>query len=439
MKKSKHSLTAWLLVGALWVVNMSGANAELVIKISRGVERPVPIAVVPFGYSGSGPVPFDVAELVARDLDNSGRFQSLPRSLLVSKPIRGSEVDFQDWRQLQVDVLVIGRLEPQTGDRHSIIFQVFNTLRGELLMSFRMASDNDVLRRASHRVADMIYEKLTGIAGVFSTQIAYITVDRSGGETRHRLIVADADGEGAEVAVNSPEPLMSPAWSPDGRKLAYVSFEGRRSAIYVQTLSSGQRELVSARAGINGAPVFSPDGRRLALTLSRDDGNLDIYVLELRSQVLTRLTWDPAIDTEATFSPDGKDVYFTSDRAGGPQIYRVPAAGRNSPKRVTFEGNYNARPRVSPDGKQLAVVFNDRGNYRIAVADIARGTTEVLTQGRLDESPGFAPNGAEIIYATRADGAGVLASISTDGRIARQIAAVSGEVREPIWGPRDRY
>ena len=439
MNNRRHHLPAWILIGGLWALNPLMANAELVIKINRGVERPVPIAVVPFGYDGPAAAPFDVAELVARDLDNSGRFQTLPRALLVSQPTRGSDVDFQDWRLLKVDVVVIGRLEPLPGNRHSIIFQVFNTLTGEPLMSFRMASDDAALRRASHRVADMIYEKLTGIAGVFSTEIAYIAVDRSGGETRHRLIVADADGENPRVVVNSPEPLMSPAWSPDGRKLAYVSFEGRRSAIYVQTLRSGNRERVSARAGINGAPAFSPDGRRLALTLSRDDGNLDVYVLDLASQVLTRLTWDPAIDTEATFSPDGEEVFFTSDRAGGPQIYRVPSMGGGQATRVTFDGNYHARPRVSPDGKQLAVVFNDRGNYRIGLADIERGTTQVLTRGRLDESPGFAPNGAEIIYATRADGTGVLASVSTDGRIARQIAAVSGEVREPIWGPRDRY
>ncbi len=432
----------WSAVVASWTLLALGvptANAQLRIEIDQGVEKPIPIAIVPFGYAAPSGAPFDVAEIVARDLDSTSRFESVPRGLLGSKPTRGGQVDFQDWRMQKVDFLVIGRLEPVGSGRHNIIFQLFDTLRGEQLLGYRLAADDKSLRKASHRVADMIYEKVTGIAGVFSTQIAYITVDRSGGGTRHRLIVADADGESPRVVADSPEPLMSPAWSPDGRKLAYVSFEVHRSAIYVQTLRTGQRDRVSARAGINGAPVFSPDGRRLALTLSRDEGNLDIYVLDLSNQVLTRLTRSPAIDTEATFSPDGKEIFFTSDRAGGPQIYRVPAAGGGSPKRVTFDGNYNARPRVSPDGKQLAVVFNDRGNYRIGLADIDRGTTAILSKGRLDESPGFAPNGAEIIYATRVDGNGVLASISTDGRIQRKIAAVSGEVREPIWGPQDRY
>jgi TolB protein len=313
---TKHIWTIGLMGAVLAFLLAPIAEAQLRIQIDRGVERPYPIAIVPFGYAAPSGAPFDVAALVAQDLDNSGRFESLSRALLVSKPTRGSQVDFQDWRMQKVDYLVIGRLEPVGSGRHNIIFQVFDTLRGEQLMGFRLPADDKALRQASHRVADMIYEKITGIAGVFSTQIAYITVDRSGGRTRHRLIVADADGEGPRVVADSPEPLMSPAWSPDGRKLAYVSFEGHRSAVYVQTLRSGVRDRVSARAGINGAPVFSPDGRRLALTLSRDEGNLDVYVLDLSTQVLTRLTRDPAIDTEATFSPDGETLFINIQRPG---------------------------------------------------------------------------------------------------------------------------
>jgi TolB protein len=284
----------------------------------------------------------------------------------------------------------------------------------------------------------MIYEQLTGIPGVFSTQVAYISEQRENDRQRFRLIVADADGANAQIVADSPDPLMSPAWSPDGRRLAYVSFEGNQAAVYVQTLRSGVRDRVSAREGINGAPAFSPDGRTLALTLSRDAGNLDIFTLDLTTQVLIRLTNNPAIDTEPTWSTDGQSVYFTSDRSGGPQIYRVDARAGAQAERVTFEGIYNARARVSPDGRQLAVVHQDRGAFRIAVVDPRTGLTQVLSNGALDESPSFAPNGAVIIYATRENGRGVLSSISTDGRIQQQIGAVAGDVREPVWSPYSR-
>ncbi len=248
-------------------------------------------------------------------------------------------------------------------------------------------------------------------------------------------ILPNRDGANQHVIADSPEPLMSPSWSPDSRKLAYVSFEEEYPAVYVQTLRTGTRDRVSARAGINGAPVFSPDGRMLALTLSGDQGNLDIYMLDLAGQVLTRLTRNVAIDTEATWSPDGESIYFTSDRSGGPQVYRVETYLGAKVERVTFEGSYNARPRVAPDGKQLAVIHRVQDNYRIAVVDVDTGLTQVLSNGRLDESPSFAPNGAQIIYATREQGVGVLSSISTDGRIHRQIASVAGDVREPVWSP----
>jgi TolB protein len=231
---------------------------------------------------------------------------------------------------------------------------------------------------------------------------------------------------------------MSPAWSPDSRRLAYVSFEGDQSAVYVQTLRTGTRDRVSARPGVNSSPSFSPDGRQLALTLSRDEGNLDIYTLDLATQVLRQLTNDAAIDTEATWSADSRFIYFTSDRAGSPQVYRVSSEPGGRAERVTFEGSYNARPRMSPDGRQLAVVYLDRDAYRIAVVDTGSGVTQVLSNGRLDESPSFAPNGAQIIYATRENGRGVLASVTTDGRIRQQIASVAGEVREPVWSPYPR-
>jgi TolB protein len=421
-----------------WATAIAAPNAfaQLQIEIRRGVERPVPMAIVPFGVEdGGAPPPFDVSGLITTDLRQSGRFAPLAPKDMVSRPTQPSEVNLQDWRLLDVDVLVIGRMQPVASDRYMIVFQVFDVLRGQQLLGYRLESAADDLRSASHRIADMIFETLTGIPGVFSTRVAYISERRDAGASRYRLVVSDADGANPQVVADSPQPLMSPAWSPDGRRLAYVSFESNQSAIYIQTLRTGTRERVSARAGVNGAPVFSPDGRRLALTLSRDNGNVDVYILDLANQVLTRLTDSPAIDTEPAWGPNGQAIYFTSDRAGGPQIYRIqPRAGARA-ERVTYEGSYNARPRVSPDGKSLAVVHVDRGNYRIALVDLDTSVTQVLTDGELDESPCFAPNGALIIYATREGDRAVLASVSTDGRIRQEIASVEGDVREPVWSP----
>ena len=354
---------------------------------------------------------------------------------MVSRPSLPEDVSYQDWRIVEVDYLVIGRVIEDAPDRYTVVFQLFNVLQGEEIVGYRLTTTEAELRRASHRVSDMIFEELTGIRGVFGTRIAYVSEQQEGTERQFRLIVSDADGANALEVTSSSEPLMSPSWSPDGRKLAYVSFEGAQSSVYVQTLRTGARDRVSARAGINGAPVFSPDGRKLALTLSQDQGNVDVYMLDLATQVLIRLTRNLAIDTEAVWAPDGESIFFTSDRAGGPQIYNVSARPGARAQRVTFEGSYNARPRVSPSGDRLAVVHEDRGNYRIALVDPDTGLTQVLSNGRSDESPSFAPNGALIIYATQEGGRGVLASVSVDGRIHRQIASVAGQVREPVWGP----
>jgi TolB protein len=358
---------------------------------------------------------------------------------MVSRPTEPTQVNFQDWRIVDVDVLVIGQIREDGPNRYSVVYQLFDVIRGEQLLGFRLTAAREDLRATSHRIADMIYEELTGIPGVFGTRIAYVTeTRRSPTDRMFRLIVADADGENANVIAESNQPLMSPAWSPDGRRLAYVSFENNQSAIYVQTLRTGTRDRVSARTGINGAPVFSPDGRMLALALSQGEGNLDIYTLDLATQVLRRITENSAIDTEPAWSADGEYLYFTSDRAGSAQVYRVRALPGNRAERVTFEGTYNTRPRVSPDGDTLAIVHRNQGNDRIAVIDPANGLTTVLSRGSLDESPSFAPNGAMIIYATRDRGQGVLAAVSTDGRIHQQIASVAGDVREPVWSPYPR-
>jgi TolB protein len=356
---------------------------------------------------------------------------------MIDKPTSGADIRFQDWKYLKSDYIAVGKIVPE-GAGHAVQFELYNVLNGQRLVGQRLSSPPNALRATAHRVADMIFEQITGMPGAFSTRIAFLRVDGVAPTLSYKLLVADADGFNEQNIATSNEPLMSPAWSPDGQSIAYVSFESKSSAIFVQTLRTGERRRVSARAGINGAPAWSPDGKLLAITLSRKDGDVDVYTLDLGTQVLTRMTFDPGIDTEPVWSADGKKVYFTSDRAGGPQIYEVNVADPRTPRRVTFEGTYNARPRISPDGKRMAVVHLDGGSYRIAVVDLASKGVQVLSQGKQDESPSFAPNGSAIIYATQERGRGVLATVSVDGRVSQRLAAASGDVREPVWSPLPR-
>lgn len=430
MKKTVAVFVCWALS---WFALT--ANAQLVIEITKSAEDAVPIAIVPFGWESTGAAPFDVAEVVAADLRRSGRFEPLDRKGMIDRPTQGDQIRFQDWRYLKTDFIAVGKLVPE-GQGFAAQFELFNVLTGQRLAGQRVTAANaNSMRAMSHRIADIIFEQLTGVRGAFSTRVAFINVEGTPPKQRYKLLVSDYDGENPQTITTSDEPLMSPAWSPDGQSLAYVSFESKASAVYVQTLRTGERKRVSARAGINGAPAWSPDGKTLALTLSRKDGDVDVYTLELNSQVLTRMTFDPGIDTEPSWSSDGKKLYFMSDRAGGPQIYEVDVSSPNRATRISFEGNYNARPRVSPDGKQLAVVHLDRGNYRIAIIDLASKGLQVLSEGRQDESPSFAPNGAVLIYATQEKGRGVLATVSTDGRTAERFTNTAGEVREPVWAP----
>jgi TolB protein len=434
-RRSTLSLRGIVALACAWCA--VGAEAQLNVTITDGLDEAVPIAVVPFGWQGAGAPAFDLAGVVSSDLGSSGRFAPLATRDMVSRPTQASQVNFQDWRVLDADYLVIGTLTEDAPDNFTATFQLFDVLRGESLTGFRLQSGRADLRKAAHRISDMIFQQITGIPGVFSTQIAYISEERRPDNSKlFRLIVSDADGENAQRVAESTQPLMSPAWSPDARRLAYVSFEGGNSGVYVQTLRTGTRERVSGRAGVNSSPSFSPDGRTLALTLSRDAGNLDVHTLDLSTQVLRQLTTDEAIDSEASWSPDGRSIYFMSDRAGAPQIYRVGTEAGQRAQRISFEGVYNARPRLSPDGNLIAVVNGENNRYHIGIIEVANGRLTVLTpNGRLDESPSFAPNGAQIIYATRENGRGVLASVSTDGRIKTQIASVAGDVREPVWGP----
>ncbi len=423
----------------LVLLQVTAAHAQISIRVEGDQVRRTPIAVVPFGWQGrTAEPPLDVAELIRSDLYASGRFDPRPEDAMLQKPTTGAEIDFDDWTILRVEAVVIGRLI-QTGDNEfTIQFQLFDPFRQEQLDSFRVPATRAALRRETHRLADRIYETLTGIKGVFATRVAYVSARQQGGQDIYRLVVADYDGENESPMLESTDPLMSPAWSPDGRRIAYVSFEENRSSIFVQTLRTRNRIRVSSEPGINGAPSFSPDGRKLVITLGGIDGNLDIYTLDLRTRERRRLTTHRAIDTEGTWSPDGRFIYFTSDRSGGPQIYRIPAEG-GEPERITFEGSYNARPRLSPDGETLALIHNDRGNFRIGIMDLDNRNLIVLSTGRQDESPSFAPNNEIIIYATRAGGDGVLETVSADGLIRSRRSSATGDIREPVWSPFPRF
>ncbi|MBS0388753.1 MAG: Tol-Pal system beta propeller repeat protein TolB [Proteobacteria bacterium] len=412
----------------------AAAHAELQIDITKGVTDPIPIAIVPLSAAAGGGG-YDYAAVVQHDLDGSGRFRSMDRRNMHRQPARASEVVATDWHADGADYVLVGRVAPGDAARSNIDCDLVNTLSGAVLGSVHVEANAANPRAAAHQLSDFVYQKILGARGAFATRIAYVAVDGAPPTQHFQLIVADADGENAQVILDSHQPIMSPAWSADGQWLAYVSFENHVAAVIVQQLRTGQRQRVSARAGVNGAPAWSPDGRRLALTLSGTGGNLDIYVLDLATQALTRITDDPAIDTEPAWSADGADLYFTSDRSGGPQIYRTDVAQHQRVQRISFDSPYNARPRPSPDGRSLALVTREGSDYRIAVQDLASGTVRVLTRGSLDEAPSFAPNGMTLIYAGRAGGRGTLETVAVDGQVSQRLKSDRGDVREPVWGP----
>jgi TolB protein len=418
------------------------ARADLTIEITKGLEGALPIAVVPFAWRGDAgrPPPHEVAGVVAADLERSGRFKPLPSNEMLSRPSRGEEVDFRDWRAVNVENLVIGEVSPNGPGGYLVKFYLYDVFRGEQITGYSMPTTAGDLRATAHHIADIIYETLTGEPGAFATRIAYVASIRSGNgkdaKERVELRIADADGYAPQTIVSSEEPIMSPAWSPDGRRLAYVSFENAQPSIWIQEVFTGKREKMTSFKGINGAPSWSPDGRYLALTLSKD-GNPDIFILDIARRSLRALTRHWSIDTEPSWSPDGKNLVFTSDRGGKPQIYSVSVNGGEA-RRVTFEGDYNARASYSPDGRLLTMVTRSGGAYRIATLEIDTGVYRVMSTGRLDESPSFAPNGSMIIYATRVGGKGVLAAVSTDGRVQQRLRLQEGDVREPVWSPHQK-
>ncbi|MGR8947631.1 MAG: Tol-Pal system beta propeller repeat protein TolB [Gammaproteobacteria bacterium] len=426
---------------ALSVAFACAAQAEeiLEIRIEQGIESALPIAIVPFDWTADIKAPENVSAIIAADLKGSGRFAPLPAADLPSRPAKFSEVNFKDWRLLGMDNLLIGEIQQITPERFSVEFRLIDVIQQKQIIGFRIPTGLSSLRQTAHHISDIVYEAILKTKGAFATRIAYVTVakkrtDDGKLDQTYRLQVADSDGFNARTILKSKEPLLSPAWSPSGDRIAYVSFEDKNSAIYVQNIRTGARKKIVSGAGINSSPAFSPDGTRLAVTRSKQ-GNPDIYLVDIASGRQTRLTTHSAIDTEASWMPNGNDLVFTSDRGGGPQIYRISAGGGKA-QRLTFGmGSYNAKASVSPDGKRLAVVNGGDRGYRIAVVDLERDNYDVLTNTRLDESPSFAPNGAMIIYATMGRRGTELAAVSVDGKVKQRLGVQRGEIREPAWGP----
>ena len=411
------------------------AQAELTIEITKGIESTIPIAVVPFGWKNTTrKPPISLTSVIQADLIRSGLFKILDEGDMLTTPTKTEQVRFRNWQALGQDYLVIGQVTEMPSGKYQVQFQLFDVYKNEQFLGYRLTVPAKDLRRTAHHISDLVYEKLTGKKGIFGTRLAYVTSTiKTNNKKLFKLIVADADGFNPKIVTSSIEPLMSPAWSPDGKKIAYVSFENRRSAVFIQTLADGQRIKVASYKGINGAPAFSPDGTELALTLSKD-GSPDIYILNLETSSLRKITKSYGIDTEASWSPDGSSIVYTSDRGGKPQLYMVSRYGGDA-KRLTFDGDYNARGRFSADGRHIAMVHANRGDYRIAVMNMATRAVKVLTSGRYDEAPSFSPNGEMLLYASRKNNKEVLSAVSIDGKMQQNLAFSLGQVRDPAWSP----
>lgn len=421
-------------ISILLMVLLMGSNAygELVIRVTEGNDQPTIIALSPFDL---GDVRFDddITRIVEADLRRSGLFELIPRRDMLAFPSKPSDVYYRDWRLLGVEYLVVGSMSLLPDGRYELEFSLLSLNSQKVQFTHKVRAVASQVRNLAHSVSDKIYESITGIRGAFSTRLAYVSVIREGDDFTYRLQVADADGARESLMLESNQPIMSPSWSPDGKELAYVSFETGRPAIYRQNLSSAERQQLTQFKGLNGAPSWSPDGKKLAMVLSKD-GNPEIYSLDLASEKFTRLTRHFAIDTEPAWMPDGKHLLFTSDRGGSPQIYKMNIAKR-SLERLTFQGSYNARANIAPDGRTMAMVHRSSDVFHIAVLDLKTRRLIELTETTLDESPSVAPNGAMLMYATKRNNRGILAAVSVDAGVKYNLPAKQGDVREPAWSP----
>ena len=424
---NKQHWTWRLAASLLLCLSAATARAQLTIEIIGGGADQIPITILPLADEEK--FQQRISQIVAADLARSGRFRLQEIGSVRPLPSDPTEVNYRYWKNRGSQTLVIGKVSARSDGKVEVRFRMLDTAKENQTLGYSYTIVVPQMRAIAHKIADIIYEKLTGESGVFSTRIAYVAQFPK----RFELHVADADGENSQFILAHKEPIISPAWSPDGTRIAYVSFEQRRSIIFIHNLVDGTRRVLAAYDGINSSPAWAPGGNRLAIALSKD-GVSQIYMINADGSGVTRLTNSNAIDIEPSFAPDGKSILFTSDRGGSPQIYRMSAAGGNV-ERMTFEGSYNVTPRYSPDGKSFAFIQRAQGRYGLAVMDLGTRQTQVLTDTPLNGSPTFAPNGRLILYASIVGGHGILAAVSSDGRIKQKITASAQDVREPAWGP----
>lgn len=419
----------------LFVVAIPGAafaSSLDTIIIDRGVDEPIRIAISPFRSTVNADTA--MSDIISFDLARSGQFSPLASENMLSHPATRREVFFRDWRILKAAYLVIGTVRQMAGDQLEASFELYDVIGERQMVTRRYTFVPSQWRDVSHRIADAVYEEITGIRGAFSTKIMYVLAQNAGSpDATYKLEIADSDGERSRTLLNSREPILSASWAPDGKRVVYVTFETGRPTIVIQDVNGNYRERLTNFRGINGSPVFSPDGKQLAMVLSKD-GDPDIFIMDLATRTLRQVTRHHAIDTEPSWSPDGKSIIFTSDRGGRPQIYQLELA-TNFLERLTFTGNYNARGRMMEDGKHLVFVHRRSGVFHIAWQDLERGNLQVLTATSLDESPSLAPNGTMLIYATQDQGRGILAVVSIDGSVKYRLPSSRGDVREPAWSP----